>query len=126
MGGLLGKAPVVNDIEIHGAPQMIQLSLDGKRLYVTTSLFSTWDNQFYPDIKDKGGQMFIIDCDVENGGMTLREDFLVDFGTARLAHTRRVIPVGIVLPISGFKRLFKNTDFAPAKHSSRLLCNIPR
>ena len=30
---------------------MIQLSLDGKRLYVTTSLFSTWDNQFYPEIR---------------------------------------------------------------------------
>ena len=80
MGGLLGKAPVVGGIEIHGAPQMIQLSLDGKRMYVTTSLFSTWDNQFYPDIKDKGGQMFIIDCDIENGGLSLREDFVVDFG----------------------------------------------
>ena len=31
-----------------GGPQMLQLSLDGKRLYVTNSLFSTWDNQFYP------------------------------------------------------------------------------
>ena len=35
---------------VHGGPQMIQLSLDGKRLYVTTSLFSTWDKQFYPDL----------------------------------------------------------------------------
>ena len=33
-----------------GGPQMLQLSLDGKRLYVTDSLFSSWDNQFYPDI----------------------------------------------------------------------------
>jgi len=35
--------------EVHklaGGPQMLQLSLDGKRLYVTNSLFSTWDNQF--------------------------------------------------------------------------------
>jgi 56kDa selenium binding protein (SBP56) len=30
---------------------MIQLSLDGKRLYVTTSLFSVWDKQFYPGKK---------------------------------------------------------------------------
>jgi methanethiol oxidase len=30
------------------------LSLDGKRLYVTSSLFSTWDNQFYPDLAKKG------------------------------------------------------------------------
>ena len=36
--------------KIEGGPQMIQLSLDGKRLYVTTSLYSTWDNQFYPDL----------------------------------------------------------------------------
>ena len=35
---------------IYGGPQMIQLSLDGKRLYVTTSLESTWDQQFYPDM----------------------------------------------------------------------------
>jgi selenium-binding protein 1 len=35
---------------VHGGPQMIQLSLDGRRLYVTTSLFSPWDKQFYPDL----------------------------------------------------------------------------
>lgn len=80
MGGLLGKAPDVNGRAVHGAPQMIQLSLDGRRLYVTTSLFSTWDNQFYPEMKDNGGVMLIVDCDVENGGMKIREDFLVDFG----------------------------------------------
>lgn len=80
MGGLLGKAPEVNGIAVMGAPQMIQLSLDGQRLYVTTSLFSSWDNQFYPDMKDKGAQMFMIDCDIENGGMSINSDFLVDFG----------------------------------------------
>lgn len=80
IGGLLGKAPEVNGRAVHGAPQMIQLSLDGKRLYVTTSLFSTWDNQFYPDMKSAGGVMVIVDCDNENGGMTIREDFLIDFG----------------------------------------------
>lgn len=80
IGGLLGKAPVVNGQAIAGAPQMIQLSLDGKRLYVTTSLFSTWDNQFYPDMKQAGGVMLIVDCDNENGGMKINEDFLVDFG----------------------------------------------
>jgi len=35
---------------VRGGPQMIQLSLDGKRLYVTTSLFSSWDEQFYPEL----------------------------------------------------------------------------
>jgi len=80
LGGMLGKAPEVNGLAVMGAPQMIQLSLDGKRLYVTTSLFSSWDNQFYPDMKEKGAQMFMIDCDIENGGMKINSDFLVDFG----------------------------------------------
>ena len=40
----------IKNKRIWGAPQMLQLSLDGKRLYVTTSLFSPWDKQFYPDM----------------------------------------------------------------------------
>jgi selenium-binding protein 1 len=80
LGGLLGKAPKVNGLEINGAPQMIQLSLDGKRLFVTTSLFSTWDNQFYPKMKENGGQLLIVDCDLEHGGMAIRDDFAIDFG----------------------------------------------
>ncbi|NOX49414.1 MAG: selenium-binding protein [Gammaproteobacteria bacterium] len=80
IGGLLGKAPVINGREVAGAPQMIQLSLDGKRMFVTTSLFSTWDNQFYPDMKEAGGVMLIVGCDVDNGGMAIRNNFLVDFG----------------------------------------------
>ena len=80
MGGLLGKAPIINGVKIAGGPQMYQLSLDGKRMYVTTSLFSTWDNQFYPEIRKQGGAMIMIDCDVENGGMKINKDFIVDFG----------------------------------------------
>lgn len=30
---------------LEGAPQMLQLSLDGKRLYVSSSLYSPWDKQ---------------------------------------------------------------------------------
>ena len=80
IGGLLGKAEKVNGRAVNGAPQMIQLSLDGKRLFVTTSLFSSWDNQFYPKINDSGGMMLIVDCDNEKGGMKIRDDFLIDFG----------------------------------------------
>jgi len=60
--------------------ESIQLSLDGKRLYITTSLFSTWDNQFYPEIRENGGVLLKINCDTENGGMKIDEKFLVDFG----------------------------------------------
>ena len=35
---------------LHGSPQMLQLSLDGRRLYVTTSIFKPWDQQFYPEL----------------------------------------------------------------------------
>lgn len=36
--------------KLYGAPQMLQLSLDGRRLYVTTSIFKPWDKQFYPEL----------------------------------------------------------------------------
>lgn len=92
-GGLLGKGGSVQGHKLLGGPQMIQLSLDGKRLYVTNSLFSTWDNQFYPEMGEKGCYMLQIDCDTENGGMKINEDFYVDFskepgGPAR-AHEMR-------------------------------------
>ena len=47
LGGVLGR-PSDAGRELDGGPQMLQLSLDGRRLYVTNSLYSTWDNQFYP------------------------------------------------------------------------------
>ncbi|EGT49304.1 hypothetical protein CAEBREN_19964 [Caenorhabditis brenneri] len=43
--------------KIEGGPQMLQLSLDGKRLYVTTSLYKTWDHQFYPSHSKSGATM---------------------------------------------------------------------
>ena len=30
------------------APQMVEVSRDGKRVYFNNSLYSTWDEQFYP------------------------------------------------------------------------------
>ena len=74
-GGLLGKNP-----NLAGGPQMLQLSLDGSRLYVTNSLFSSWDNQFYPNLSQTGSYLLQIDCDTENGGMKINENFYVDFG----------------------------------------------
>jgi len=65
---------------VEGGPQMLQLSLDGKRLYVTTSLFSVWDNQFYPEMTKKGSFMLLIDVDTEKGGLSLNKDFGINFG----------------------------------------------
>ncbi len=80
LGGVTGKEVSVKGKKLYGGPQMLQLSLDGKRLYVTNSLYSPWDNQFYPDIADKGSYLLQLDCDNVNGGMTLNENFMVDFG----------------------------------------------
>lgn len=83
----------VKGVELQGGPQMVQLSLDGRRLYVTNSLFSPWDKQFYPDIVQKGSQLFLVDVDVERGGLSLNPNFIVDFGALpegpALAHETR-------------------------------------
>ncbi len=93
LGGLLGKAGQVKGHTLYGGPQMLQLSLDGKRLYVTNSLLSSWDNQFYPELAKAGSYMLQVDCDTDEGGLTINEDFYVDFaaepnGPAR-AHEMR-------------------------------------
>jgi selenium-binding protein 1 len=68
---------------------MLQLSLDGKRLYVTNSLYSTWDNQFYPELRS-----WLLKVNIaEDGSMTVDEDFFVDFhdrpgGPARALEVR--------------------------------------
>jgi selenium-binding protein 1 len=80
IGGLLDKPGKLKGKELTGGPQMLQLSLDGKRLYVTNSLYSTWDNTFYPEIGKQGSWMLQIDCDTDKGGLKLNEKFLVDFG----------------------------------------------
>ncbi|NXP65043.1 SBP1 oxidase, partial [Chloropsis cyanopogon] len=71
---------VVQGKRIPGGPQMLQLSLDGRRLYVTTSLFSAWDRQFYPDMLAEGSVLLQLDVDTERGGLALNPKFLLDFG----------------------------------------------
>ena len=80
LGGVIGKTAEVKGKKLGGGPQMLQLSLDGKRLYVTNSLYSPWDNQFYPDMAKQGSYMLQLDCDTEQGGLKLNENFMVDFG----------------------------------------------
>ncbi len=73
LGGVLGK-PSDSDRELNGGPQMLQLSFDGRRLYVSNSLYSTWDNQFYPELRS---WLLRVDCNPE-GGMEIDRDFFVD------------------------------------------------
>ncbi|MBV9004554.1 MAG: selenium-binding protein [Solirubrobacterales bacterium] len=77
LGGLLGRDgghPKARR-PLNGGPQMIQNSLDGNRVYVTNSLFSTWDNQFYPGIE---GWLVKLERQPD-GKYTLDPDFFVDF-----------------------------------------------
>ena len=77
LGGLLGRDgghPKASE-PLNGGPQMLQNSLDGNRVYVTNSLFSTWDNQFYPGIK---GWLAKLDRQPD-GTYALDPDFYVDF-----------------------------------------------
>lgn len=39
------KPTIINGRRLEGGPQMFQLSLDGKRLYASSSLYSPWDKQ---------------------------------------------------------------------------------
>jgi selenium-binding protein 1 len=73
LGGVLGR-PTDGPRELNGGPQMIQLSLDGRRLYVSNSLYSTWDDQFYPELRS---WLLRVDCGPD-GGMELDPDFFVD------------------------------------------------
>jgi selenium-binding protein 1 len=89
LGGVLGHESDAGR-PLNGGPQMLQLSFDGRRLYVTNSLLSTWDNQFYPELRS-----WLLKVDVgEDGSMTVDRDFFVDFhdradGPAR-AHEMRL------------------------------------
>jgi selenium-binding protein 1 len=74
LGGVLGK-PDDSGRGLNGGPNMLQLSYDGRRLYVSNSLYSTWDNQFYPGMRS---WLLRIDCD-PSGGMEIDRDFFVDF-----------------------------------------------
>ncbi len=95
LGGVTGheREASMSERKVTGGPQMLQLSLDGKRLYITNSLYSPWDNQFYPEMAQRGSYLVRVDCDNQAGGMKLDEDFFVDFakepaGPAR-AHEMR-------------------------------------
>jgi selenium-binding protein 1 len=82
LGGVLGKGETFGGRKPPGGPQMLQLSADGKRLYVTNSLFSSWDDQFYPAIAKPGGTYLMqLDCNTTDGGLQVNEKFYVDFGT---------------------------------------------
>ncbi|XP_009976523.1 PREDICTED: selenium-binding protein 1-like, partial [Tauraco erythrolophus] len=65
---------VVKCKRVYGGPSKLQLSVDGKRLYVTNSFYSAWDRQFYPDLVREGSVLLQIDVDTEQGGLTVNKN----------------------------------------------------
>jgi selenium-binding protein 1 len=70
-----------------GGPQMVEISRDGKRVYWTNGLYSTWDDQFYP----AGVPGAMVKADVgADGGLALDERFWVEFPTGYRTHQIRL------------------------------------
>ena len=77
IGGIVQRAahPKRPGRPLNGGPQMVEISRDGRRVYVTNSLYQAWDDQFYPD----GIRGWMAKLDVSpDGGITLDENFLVE------------------------------------------------
>ena len=80
LGGIVRQAAHPRSGALNGGPQMVEISRDGRRIYVTNSLYSAWDAQFYPE----GIRGWAVKLDAEPaGGLRLDPDLFVDFGTER-------------------------------------------
>lgn len=76
LGGIASHAPHPRSGELNGGPQMVEVSRDGRRVYVSNSLYASWDAQFYPE----GIRGWIAKLDADPaGGLTLDSDFFVTF-----------------------------------------------
>ena len=87
LGGIVRRAahPSKPKQALNGGPQMVELSRDGKRVYFTNSLYSPWDEQFYPD----GVKSWMVKLDADpKGGMKLDEKFFVEFDGLRAHQVR--------------------------------------
>ena len=67
LGGIAGREshPGSPAERLAGGPQMVEVSRDGRRVYVTNSLYGAWDDQFYPN--GVGAWMAKIDADPAGG-----------------------------------------------------------
>jgi selenium-binding protein 1 len=69
--------------------QMMRLSPDNKRLYVTNSLLSTWDDTEYPAgvYRNTDYALYLINIDHQNGGMTIDPSFTLSFDNVQKQNT---------------------------------------
>jgi selenium-binding protein 1 len=91
LGGIVDRTPhpAARELRLAGAPQMVEVSRDGRRVYFTNSLYASWDDVFYPD--GVGAWMARVDANTETGGMTVDPRFFPhddDFRGLRVHQTR--------------------------------------
>jgi selenium-binding protein 1 len=91
LGGIVRRQPhpAGPDQPLGGGPQMVELSRDGRRVYVTNSLYAAWDDIFYPD--GVGAWMAKLDAGLDGGGLTPDARFFPggdDFRGLRVHQTR--------------------------------------
>ena len=87
LGGIVAHARHPSSGDLNGGPQMVEISRDGKRVYVTNSLYIAWDEQFYPE----GIRGWLTKLDVgANGGITPDTTFVVDFPDGMRPHQVRL------------------------------------
>jgi adenylate cyclase len=87
VGGIARRTPHPSGKVYAGGPQMVEISRDGKRVYWTNSLYSTWDNQFYPD-GVRGAEVMANAS--PSGGIELAKDYWVSFPDGYRAHQIRL------------------------------------
>ena len=75
LGGITGRVahPAKPGLPLAGGPQMVEVSRDGRRIYLTNSLYGAWDDQFYPD--GVGAWAAKIDTNPATGGLNIDERF---------------------------------------------------
>ena len=74
IGGIVGRAPHPAAGTVNGGPQMVEVSRDGRRVYLTNSLYASWDAQFYPEGID--GWMVKLDSGQD---LELDSEFFIPF-----------------------------------------------
>jgi selenium-binding protein 1 len=87
IGGIARRTPHPNGKAYAGGPQMVEISRDGKRVYWTNSLYSTWDKQFYPAGMPGAEVMANVSA---GGGLTLDKNYWVDFPDGYRPHQIRL------------------------------------
>jgi selenium-binding protein 1 len=82
LGGIVRRQghPAHPGKPLNGGPQMVEVSRDGSRVYVTNSLYRAWDEQFYPD--GIRGWMAKLDAAPE-GGLHLDQRLFLELDNMR-------------------------------------------